>query len=98
MSKEVQYEYDYYNHDGPENEDLLGTFEVSSEVVIEEPYSTGEGRGDLSFRVVTFYTAKLLYLHFGEAKISRELATRMYGSKAVSGAEEWVEEQSYYDS
>lgn len=92
MIKEVEYNYDYYNHDGPENEDLLGTFEVSSEVVIEEPYSTGEGRG-----VTTFYTAKLLYLHFGDAKISRELATRMYGSKAISSAEEWVEEQSHYD-
>ena len=93
MTKQVEYEYDYYNHDGPENEDLLGTFEVSSETVIEEPYCWGEGRG-----VVTFYTAKLLYLHFGEAKISRELAVKMYGPKAISGAEEWVEEQSHYDS
>ena len=97
MIKEVEYKYDYYNHDGPENEDLLGTFEVSMGVVIEEPYSASQGRGDLSFRVVTFYTAKLLYLHFGDAKISRELATRMYGSKAISSAEDWVEEQSYYD-
>ena len=93
MIKEVEYKYDYYNQSGEYNEDLTGTFEVSSEVVIEEPYSTGEGRG-----VVTFYTAKLLYLSFGEAKISRELAVRMYGSKAISGAEEWVEEQSHYDS
>lgn len=83
----LKYTFDYYSHDGQFNDDLLTEFEVLSEVVLEEPYTYSRG---LSRGSYTEYTAKVLFIHFGDCKIGREQAILMYGKNAVKSAEDSV--------
>ena len=76
----IEIEHDWYDSSGNSYEGVPTTFEISSELVIDD---SGE---------YTEYTATLLYMVYGRVTYSSSDVEAIFGNKAVQQAEAAAEE------